>query len=416
MSNLSGYDSEAVGFESISLTKKQETCSSTQTTDFGEMGAGTQTNLTKNCGSTATPEELEAHDDVVREYPPPGLNEFLRKVVPSMMEQLNQTDREILYNSSDSEEEDLISAKLLQDITFQEQGLGGGDESSSVLDLSWSSAGNSLAISIGKTQHEDWCTHNGLIKIYTTKRAEGDKFVHNLDISEKNCVTVLEFHPSLAALLAYGTTTGEVVLCNLRNPLEDMQLSSPTGCHGSKRVSALKWAEPHLANIFLTMQISNTGKRRAASDQILISSGSDGTLNVWQVNANLKTFESVVSYFLNGSRNMAAEDISCFDFIKHPLNPYEDNIADDIFVVGSKCGKLYLCKIKTAERINDNLFDPVCDVLEGHGTCVLNVSFSGQKSGTFISLSIDSELRMFDVNQTSPLKVKNYFSFFNTSK
>ncbi|XP_030036226.2 cytoplasmic dynein 2 intermediate chain 2 [Manduca sexta] len=404
MSNLSGYDSEAIGFDSISQESRPEVTASTQT-DYGESGVSTQTAMYADCGSTATPEDLVAQDDVLKEYPPPGLNEFLRKVVPGMLEQLDQTSRDVLYNSSDSDEEDALTAKMVQELMVSDLRGAGGDQPTSVLDLSWSSAGNSLAVSIGKTQHQFWCTDDGMIRIYTMKPSAGEKFAHSCDISEKSCVSVVKYHPSIAALLAYGTASGEVVLCNLRNSEEDMQLTSPADCHGAKRVSALMWADAPLANIFLTIQITNTGKRRVASDQILLSSASDGSLNAWRVNANLKIFEIVESYAVNSARKTVAPDITCFDFIKtYPLRPSGEKVPDDVFVVGTKTGSLFLCKIKGGQKVGEAT-DPVYEVLDGHSTCVMAVAFSLQKPGIFASVSIDSELKVYDINQTAPLKV-----------
>ncbi|KAI8427212.1 hypothetical protein MSG28_014810 [Choristoneura fumiferana] len=413
MSKLSAYDSEAVGFDSVKSSKRPEKTCSTQTTEFGETGTGSQANMSADIGCTASPEELNAQEDILREYPPPGLNEFLRKVVPTMMEQLDERDKELSFNSSDSEEEEIITAKLFQEIQVNTDtpSFGSGDhQTSTVLDLSFSSAGNSLAVSIGKAQHEQWCQHDGLIRIYTAKRSADDKFVHSLDITQKNCVTVVRYHPNVAALFAYGTTSGEVVLCSLRtlssSVEENLQLTSPSGCHGSKRVSFLMWADSALTNTYLTMQILNTGKRRGASDQVLMSSGSDGTINVWQVNTNLNIFEGIVCYNVNGSSKMAAPDISCFDFIKtYPLRSWDEKTPDDIFVVGTKCGKLFLCKIKPQEQLEKVMVDPVFEVLEGHKTCVLSVVFSYQKPGVFASVSMDSELRLYHVNQLGPLKI-----------
>ncbi|CAH0599451.1 unnamed protein product [Chrysodeixis includens] len=407
MSGLSGYDGEAVGFDSVTLNKREETDSSTQTTNFQESGVGTQTNVQKESGSLATPEELNAQDDILKEYPPPGLNEFLRKVMPTMLEQLDQGDRELLYNSSDSDEEEVLNAKLFQDIKLTDlPGIGAGDESRCVLDICWSSAGNSFAVSVGKSQHDNWCTDDGLIRIFTIKRTAGDTFVRSLDVTEKSCINKIKYHPSVAALLAYGTTSGEVVLCNLRN-LDAVLLTSPAGSHSSIRVTGLQWADASLANSYLTMHIVNTGKRRGASDHILISSGCDGSLNVWQVNANLKIFENVICYHINGSRNVNTINISCFDFIKtYPLRPSDQKVPDDIFVVGSTTGKLYLCKTKIYQPIpNSKMVDPVYEVLEGHATYVVDVAFSVQKPGVFVSASVESELRVYDINHTAPLKV-----------
>ncbi|XP_050676659.1 cytoplasmic dynein 2 intermediate chain 2-like isoform X2 [Leptidea sinapis] len=393
MSGLSGFDSEAVGFESIASEKRTGTTSGTQT-KFEESGVGCQTNLSCNKGCTASAEDFT--DDELKEYPPPGLNEFLRRVVPTMMDQLNQSDK--LYNSSDSEDEELLTAKLFQEIKVQD---GSGDHQSAILSVTWSSAGNSLAVSIGQLNHETWCQSSGLIKVFTLKRAGGERFVHSLDISENNCVTCLKYHPSVAALLAYGSTSGEVVLCNLMNGNmeEGTQLASPAGCHGSRRVTSLKWADAPLANTFLVMQITNKGKRRGAADQVLFSAGCDGTLNAWQVNASSKVFENIICYNINASRKTSPPNITCFDFIKSfPLRPSDDKRPDDIFVVGTDSGKIFLCRIKSG--VSE---DPVFDVLDGHNTFVLDVEFSYQKAGVFVSVSIDSELRVYDVNQRAPV-------------
>ncbi|XP_053623386.1 uncharacterized protein LOC128682598 [Plodia interpunctella] len=408
MSNLSGYDSEAVGFPSITRSKRPETSSSTQTSEYSESGTGCQTNLVKDIGCNIVPGDVKVE---APNYSPQRLNEFLRRVVPTMLEQLDENDREVLCNSSDSDDEETITAKLFQELEIKvDSNLASGDQKTpTVLSLSWSSAGNSLAVSLGHTQHESWCNHDGVIKIFTIKRTAGDKLVHSLDINEKNCVSVVKYHHSLAALLAYGTVTGEVVIINMRDGSDfhdGMQLTSPAGCHGTKRVSALQWADASLANTYLSIHISNTGKRRGASDQILFSSGSDGTINVWQVNSNFKVFENVMCYAINGSKKMVAPDISCFDFIRvFPLRPSDEKVSDDVFVVGAKSGKLYLCKIKSKQILEGNLVDPVTEVFDGHAMCVLDVSFSLQRPGLFASLSIDSELRLYDINQYGPLKV-----------
>ncbi|XP_045456743.1 cytoplasmic dynein 2 intermediate chain 2-like [Melitaea cinxia] len=332
---------------------------------------------------------------------PLGLNEFLRRVAPAMMEQLEQNDREFLNDSSDSDEEDVITAKLFQEIKLK-HGIGCGDHDTSILGVTWSSAGNSLAVSIGAMQHETWCQNSGLIKVFMLKRSE-ERFVPAMEITEQDCVSVLKFHPTVAALLAYGTTSGEIVLCNLRNGSldEGTQLASPSGCHGSRRVSALQWADAPLANTFLLMQITYKGKRRGAADQVLFSAGCDGTLNAWQVNADQKVFENIVCYNINGDQNLAP-DITCFDFIaSYPLRPADEKVPDNVFVVGTKTGKIFLCKIKGDKEA----VDPVYDVLEGHATCVLDLTFSVQRPGIFVSISMDSELRVYDINQGSPLKI-----------
>ncbi|CAH0698390.1 unnamed protein product [Spodoptera exigua] len=264
MSHLSGYDGEAVGFDSVTLNKTEEKDSSTQTTEFAESGVSSQTNVSKETGSSVTAEDLNAQEEVLKEYPPPLLTEFLRRVVPKMLDQLEISDKELLYNSSDSDEEEVLNAKLFQEIKLSDlPGMAGGDQSRCILDMSWSSAGNSIAVSVGRFQHKNW--------------------------------------------------------------------------------------------------------------------------------------------------NMNGVNITCFDFIKtYPLRPSEEKVADDIFVVGEASGPLYLCKIKTYQPIVDSkCVDPVYEVFQGHIGYVLDVAFSYQKPGVFVSASIDSEVRIYDISQPSPLKVIN---------
>lgn len=109
MSNLSGYDSEPVGFDSVPPIRKPSTATATQTTEFGERGAESQTSASKDVGCTASAEPIEALDC------PVGLNEFLRKVVPGVLEQLDQNDREMAY-SSDSEDGEVTRAVLLHEL------------------------------------------------------------------------------------------------------------------------------------------------------------------------------------------------------------------------------------------------------------------------------------------------------------
>ncbi|XP_050359547.1 dynein axonemal intermediate chain 1-like [Nymphalis io] len=398
MSGLSGYDSEVVGFDCVTQDTRSLASSSAQTTEFSDQGVACQTSMSKDEGCMVQPDDVDTNE--ISEIPL-GLNEFLRKVAPAMMEQLEQNDREFINDSSDSDEEDVIAAKLLQEIKLK-HGLGCGDHDTSILGVTWSSAGNSIAVSIGAMQHETWCQNSGLIKVFMLKRSE-ERFVQAMEVTEKDCVSVLKYHPTVAALLAYGTTSGEIVLCNLRNGSldEGTQLASPAGCHGSRRVSALRWAEAPLANTFLMMQITSKGKRRGGADQVLFSAGCDGSLNAWQVNADQKVFENIICYNINGDQKLAP-DITCFDFIEsYPLRPADEKVPDDVFVVGTKTGKIFLCKIKgEVEGV-----DPVYDVLEGHGTCVLDVAFSYQRPGIFVSISMDSELRVYDIKQGSPLKI-----------
>lgn len=416
MSSLSGYDSEAVGFESISRNKRLDKDDSTQTSEFFEAGISTQTNIVKDCGT-----HTNADDFIVKkvyDYSHAALNEFLKKVVPAMTEQLELNEMEQSYEPSDSDEEEIITAKIFQEIKINravDNKATGDDTPISVLAVSWSCIGNTLAVSIGRLYHDEWCQHDGIIKIYNSKRTEEDQFEFMHDILENSCISVLKYHPIMNALLAYGTVSGDVCICKLRNVhFEDnVQLKSPSDSHGSKRISFLFWADDAVANSLLSLKL--TGKRRGATDKVLLSSGSDGKVNVWQVNVNLNIFESILCYQLNGVNKSPAEDITCFDFAK---STSESGIDGHTFAVGTKSGRLVVCKTKSYQQIVDSsAVDPVQNVLEGHETCILNIYFNSKSAGLFASASTDSEIRIYDVKQKSPLKVLylNYLIYLNWS-
>lgn len=404
MSQLSGYDSEAVGFDSITKDKQLDVDGSTQTSEFFEAGTGTQTMASKSCGTNVKAADLEQSGSQT-EYPPPGLNDFLKRVVPSMLEQLDLNEREIVSDSSDSDCEEIITAKLFQKIDLFEESKGSGDSSpDSILSLSWSSPGSSIAVSIGRTYHDEWCQHDGKIKIFSTKRNDTNKLIHFHELLENSCISMVLYHPSVSALLAYGTLSGVVGICNLRSVNYEgcILLKSPFNCHGSKMITSLRWADTALSNSLLALKL--TGKRHGSTDQVLFSAGSDGTINVWQVNANLNVFELIICYKLNGINKLPAEDITCFDFLKD----YSDSssVDNDIFVVGTKSGKIMACKTKTYQKILDmEAVDPVYQEFEGVTTCILNIVSIVERGGFFVSLSTDGELKIYNVTQKSPIKV-----------
>ncbi|GBP27174.1 WD repeat-containing protein 34 [Eumeta japonica] len=415
----SGYDSEAVGFESISQSSKSEVDNSTQTSEFAESGVGTQTNLSEDRGASARPEDVEDEEECTskKNYSPRRLDEFLRRVVPAMMEQLEAGDGGALYDSSDSEDgEVFLAAKLLQEIEPDDSGRSshwksaGDIKPAEVLGVTWSSAGNSIAVSLGRGHHDEWCQHEGLIRVYTIKKADAEMFYHLLDISEKSCVTVLKYHPSLAALLAYGTISGEIVIVNVRDYSSGTRsspvLGSPQGFHDGKRVTSLRWSDSALANSFLAMNINLNGRRRAVADQVLVSAGCDGTLNVWQVNVEHQVFQNVISYWLNGSKKLPRHDITCFDFIRvSPLRSAQEKISDDYFVVGTSSGDLVVCRFKEYEKIADSsAVDPVQEVLRNVSTCILDVAFSSQESHLFAMVSTDFDWIIYDVQQLAPVR------------
>lgn len=420
MSFLSGYDSEALGFDSISLDNGSEVDTSTQTSNFSETGTASQTCISMSCGSNTdiTNESYEASAELAEAgkalYDSGNLNDFLKRVVPSMLEQLEQRDSEKLYNSSDSDDdEDTITAKLYQEINIKEDltNSGTGDQVTlSVLAISWSSAGNSFAVSLGRRHHETWCEHSGIIKVFTIKRSENDQFCHSFDITEQNCITVVKYHPSTASLLAYGTTSGDLVICILQNINSanlDRELVLTSIGHDSHRVTAMQWADTYLANTFLTMLVVATKKRRNVSDHVLITSGSDGYIHVWQVNPGIKVFQNIFSYKVTGP-NKEAEEITAFQFVKsYPLKPLEERETEDIFVVGCSSGQIYVCNLKNHLASGDAV-DSIVNNLKGHKTCVLDLAFNYQTPGVFASISMDSELRVYDIKKLSLIKVGTY--------
>ncbi|XP_041968443.1 uncharacterized protein LOC121725507 [Aricia agestis] len=387
MFSLSGYDGEAVGFDSVSTTANPRATSSAQTTEYEQRDAAAQTGRARDVGCTARPAD-DAGAAVEPE--PPGLADFLHRVAPLVLQQLDRGDADFLDPSSDSDEEETPTARLLQEIPGPERA-GAGDDARAVLSLSWSGGGTSLAASRGHLVHDAWCRGPGGVKVFAPGRGAA-ALAPQLEIPERSCVTALRYHPAGAALLAYGTAAGDVVVCELGEG-GARPLPTPPPRHAARRVAALHWADAAVANSLLLMHVKNKAIRRGAADQVLVSGGAAGTVNAWRVNAARDVFELITGYRAGSARGRDAPDITCLDFAR--AAPGGEGA---LFVAGTSTGRLLVCHAVEEE-------DPARSELAGPAACVLDVAFAPHRPAIFVALSMDSELRVYDVNRESPLKV-----------
>lgn len=93
-------------------------------------------------------------------------------------------------------------------------------QGSNVSALSWNSTNNTLAVSC-TYKHNSWCYHEGIVLIYTLNADDNLPESPKLKLTAEACVTNVEFHPILPAIIASGLFSGEIqlkiVLTNLTN-------------------------------------------------------------------------------------------------------------------------------------------------------------------------------------------------------
>ena len=81
--------------------------------------------------------------------------------------------------------------------------------------ISWSSNGTTLAVAYGKTNHVSWCEHQSILNVWSIFRRDFDQKKPNITIEVPNCLTAVEFHPTMPNIIAGGSVNGEIFIWNL---------------------------------------------------------------------------------------------------------------------------------------------------------------------------------------------------------
>lgn len=108
--------------------------------------------------------------------------------------------------------------------------------------VSWNSTGAVISCSLGRHDHEDWCTHKSVVCTWNLDRRSVQATKPDTSIEMNGCVMSLAFHPTQPAILAAGTFNGEVIIWDTAKE-NDMVLASSGIGEASHRepVTDIQW-------------------------------------------------------------------------------------------------------------------------------------------------------------------------------
>lgn len=256
---------ECVGFDSRWSVKKVYYEGTSQTPLYVSKDGSTNPVENKEVEvQTDPPEALKDVDvDVDR------LAGFLNKMYPRVKKELDDVINSRAFDSYSLQSEyNDTSIKLLQSIEVipQEKSI----EAANVANLSsfsWNCTAKSIAVSLSYS-HQSWCYDPGLILIYTFDRDDKLPSQPTKKINCDSCVSQVQFHPSIASILAGITHSSAIFLWNIQNSEDETILVKISR---TDNLSCLNW----MTLDYVTMDIV-----------FLVTAGLDGTITMWRFNGS----------------------------------------------------------------------------------------------------------------------------------
>ncbi|XP_063988859.1 cytoplasmic dynein 2 intermediate chain 2-like [Diachasmimorpha longicaudata] len=384
---FSDHSSEPSGFSSTITTDKEESSNAAQTDDIPHNSKESQI-ITHQSVQTQTVEIPKAVTSIDYDK----LAEFLRRVTPGILEALDDVSESDVLDDYDpvATRELAFKVQLLNKFSTLEE----SDSKKKISALSWSTNGGTLAIAYSVPYHEKWCDHLSEIKFYELNQDDDLSQTVNKHLETNACVTAMSYHPTKPSIFAAGFFNGDVALWNLAD--SDLVVPLVVCIHGDM-VTSLLWRE-----------------RTINEPHLLVTSSADGYIFVHKLTANFTTAalhnrykivkernptENTRPRSAGGRKERAAEAglaITCLDF----------SLKNSIFVVGTLCGGLYKCTLDSSTPVqgDDTLIDPVIDEYERYEGSVTALRCS-QTSNLFVSSGTNMGLRVYDVDQSSVVRV-----------
>lgn len=144
--------------------------------------------------------------------------------------------------------------------------------------LSWSCNGSTLVAGYGRMDHENWCTHKGLVCTWNINRRTLDTHKADLALELPGCVQSLDCHPASNSVFAVGTFNGGVFVADASQPDgQEVVASSGIGQGGhTEPVTQVRW-------------LAGLDARRRRQHFRLVSVAGDGKVLIWAAVRNSAT-------------------------------------------------------------------------------------------------------------------------------
>eukprot|EP00727_Mastigamoeba_balamuthi_P004606 m51a1_g14143 hypothetical protein (699) ;mRNA; f:7085-9740 len=271
--------------------------------------------------------------------------------------------------------------------------------------VAWNCTGALLAVAYGGAQHAGWCTHRGLVRVWSVFRRASAAGARGLllSIETGTCATAVAFHPNRPSLLAVGAFTGQLQIVDAERQQADPVVAG-TDINNEQAhrepITSIAWLPRQSA----AAPVGSHSKRPVDVQSLaltLATSSTDGRVIVWSLAtppSGVATLSPLRSIAIgaggpgaggsgSGSSGTVVPGITCVAWLGH--------VADAThFLAGTEGGRLYKCGTGAAEGAEAVLFN-----YEAHAGPVLGVAQAPMHRNVFATCGADGAVRLYNALQ-----------------
>ncbi|PIK48818.1 putative WD repeat-containing protein 34-like [Apostichopus japonicus] len=377
---------DGVDFQSSWKKQRHLENSQTQTTEISYLDSSIQSTETldqevQTVAETAQEFRLADGDDK-------ALAAFLRIVEPVVCKALERNIRSHAFDGYDvnwAEDTDVV--KCVHILT--EKSL---DKSMQCTQLSWNRTGSTIAVSYGRLDHQDWCTHKGVLCTWNLDRRGINSSKADVAVDVPSCLMSIAFHPVKTAWIAGGSFNGQLSVWDLSQEDEPLLASSGIG------------DDSHREPITQIVWLQNPDK---PSKYLLVSTSTDGRILIWEMKEGKRTIElkegflllasSLPAGFMKGGRSRGDKEMGV-----NSVSYANDDPS--LFLVGSDSGGIFKCSMNSRDPVPTSevmpsvpLYSPVTFAFEPHNGPVHSVNCSPFHRNLFLACGIDTSARIYSM-------------------
>lgn len=346
-------------------------------------------------------EGAEGADDSITEDIPivdQPMLDFLEKVGPDLLAQLELNDKSSAFDGHDVNwEDEATNVSAIHTLTPTKP----CDLGLQVTGVTWNSNGSVIAVSYGRIDVVGWCYEKGYVCTWNVLRGDVNPTKPDLCIEVDNYVMSLAFHPDEPSLLVGGTYNGEVMVWNTTAEEDSLMAQSAS----SLSTSSIQHTDP-IHNI---MWVAN--KREQKVKYVILSVSGDGKILLWNLNNLLNS--PVGGYEISGKKGGAVgcTAIGVLHNIQGGISvKKEPPSLESTVLVATEAGNVYKTSIKPASimegasakstQVRVTLNDPVNFKYEVHHGPVQQLHCSPFHRNLFLTASSDGSVKMYNANET----------------
>ncbi|XP_071040250.1 cytoplasmic dynein 2 intermediate chain 2 isoform X2 [Parasteatoda tepidariorum] len=262
--------------------------------------------------------------------------------------------------------------------------------------ISWNSVGTALAASYSYSNHMSWCEHDSCVNIWSLNRKDFDPKKPNMSLETDCCITCINFHPELPAIIVAGKLNGSLLLWDISKEDDPLLSSTETTTSNHREpITGIHWIPPY-------------GKHNRYE---FVSCSLDGKILLWKFeNGTLQPYDGFIILAKQLPRNFQIK--ARLSNAEVGITSLSINVEDSsIFIIGIEGGGIFQCSFESkvptlySGASSVSLKNPINMGFERHKGQVTTVQFSPYSRNIFLSAGSDGELRIYSLLQPKPLLI-----------